>query len=86
MINKTLIKIISKMSQEYSEDWVTNLLNALWAYRSSPKSNTTFSPFSIVYETEVVSLAEMMIPSLRVIQMQNKENEKDVFMAERCED
>jgi len=66
--NKTLIKIISKMRQEYSGGWATHLLDALWAYRSLPKSATRFSPFSLVYGIEVVSLAEVMIPSLRVMQ------------------
>ena len=53
--NKTLIKIISKMSQEYTGGWAVHLLDALWAYRNSPKSATGFSPFSLVYGTEVVS-------------------------------
>ena len=65
--NKTLIKIISKMSQEYTGGWVTHLPDAFWAYRNSPKSVTGFSPFSLVYETEVVSLVEIMTPSLRVM-------------------
>ena len=30
--NKTLIKIISKMSQEYCRGWVTHVPDALWAY------------------------------------------------------
>ena len=30
--NKTLIKIICKMSHEYNRGWATHLLNALWAY------------------------------------------------------
>ena len=84
--NKTLIKIISKMSQEYSEGWVMHLLDTLWAYQSLPKSATGFSPFSLVYETEVVSSTKIMIPSLRVMQMRKKEKEKKVFMVERCED
>ena len=33
-----------------------------------------------------MSLAEVMIPSLRVIQVQKKEKEKEVFTVERCED
>ena len=33
-----------------------------------------------------MSPAEVMTPSLRVMQMQKKEKEKEVFMAERCED
>ena len=78
---KILIKIISKMNQEYSGGWATHLPDALWAYRSSPKSATGFSPFSLVYRTEVVSPAEVMIPSLRVMQARRKEKEKEVFMA-----
>ena len=84
--NKTLIKIISKMSQEYTGGWATNLPDALWAYRKSPKSATGFSPFSLVYRTEVVSPVEVMTPSLRVMQMREKEKKGEVFAAERCED
>ena len=32
-----------------------------------------------------MDLVEVMTPSLRVMQMQKKENEKEVFTAERCE-
>ena len=84
--NKTLIKIISKMSQEYMGGWAMHLPNALWAYRNSPKSATSFSPFSLVYGIEVASPAEIMIPSLRVMQMQEKEKEEEVFAAKRRED
>ena len=69
MTNKTHIKIISKMSQEYMEGWATHLLDAFWAYRNSPKLAIGFSPISLVYGIEVMSLAEVMTPSLRVIQM-----------------
>ena len=83
--NKTLIEIISKMNQEHIKGWAVHLPDAFWAYRSSPKSATGFSPFSLVYRMEVISLAEVMTPSLMVLQAQKKENEKGVFAAERCE-
>jgi len=66
--NKTLIKIISNMSQEYTRGWTMYLPDALWAYRSSPKFAMRFSPFSLVYRTEVMSPVEVMMPSLRVMQ------------------
>ncbi|XP_050255816.1 uncharacterized protein LOC126701614 [Quercus robur] len=50
--NKVLIKIISKMSQEYTGGWATHLPNALWAYKKSPKSATGFSPFSLIQGKE----------------------------------
>ena len=84
--NKTLIKIISKINQEYTGGWAVHLPDALWAYINSPKSATSFSPFSLVYGTEVVSPAEIITPSLRVMQMQEKEKEEEVFVVERCED
>lgn len=74
--NKTFISIINKISQEYNRGRMTHLLDALWAYQSSPKSSMGFSPFSLVYWTKAVSLAKVMISSLRVMQMQKKEKEK----------
>ncbi|XP_075633325.1 uncharacterized protein LOC142605771 [Castanea sativa] len=65
--NKTLIKIISKMNQEYTGGWAMHLPDALWTFRSSPKSTTGFSPFSLAYGIEVMSPAEVMTPSLRVM-------------------
>ena len=81
--NKTLIKIISKMSQEYMGGWAVHLPDALWAYKNSSKSATGFSPFSLVYGIEVVSAAEIITPSLRVMQMQEKEKKEEVFAAKR---
>ena len=69
------------MSQEYTGGQGTHLPDALWAYRKSPQSATGFSPFSLVYGTEVVSPVEIIIPSLRVMQMQEKEKEEEVFAA-----
>ena len=66
---KTLIKIINKMSQEYTGGWTMHLPDALWAYKKSPKSATGFSPFSLVFGIKVVSPAEVMTPSLRVMQI-----------------
>ena len=74
------------MSQEYTRGWATHLPNTLWAYRNSPKPATGFSPFSLVYGTEVISPAEIMTTSLKVMQMQEKEKEEEVFVAERCKD
>ena len=72
------------MSQEYSGGWVSHLADMLWAYRSSPKSATGFSPFSLVYGIEAVSPRELMISSLSVLHAQKKGIEKDVFLAESC--
>ena len=63
-----------------------HLLDALWAYKNSPMSTIRFSPFSLVYGTNVMSSVEVTTPFLRVMQMREKEKEKGLFTAERCED
>ena len=63
-----------------------HLPDALWAYRNSSKSTTGFSPFSLVYEIEVMSPTEVMTSSLRVMQIREKEKENEVFAAKRYED
>ena len=44
-----------------------HLPNAFWAYRNLSKLATWFSPFSLVYRTEIMSPSEVMTPSLKVI-------------------
>jgi hypothetical protein len=42
------------------------LFSVLWAYRTSVKSATGFTPFQLVYGIEVVLLIECEIPSLKL--------------------
>ena len=51
-----------------------------------PKSATGFSPFALVYGTEVMSPTKVMIPSLKIMQVRKKEKDKEVFAGERYED
>ena len=42
------------------------LYSTLWAYRTSVKTATGFSPFQLVYELEAVLPIECQIPSLKL--------------------
>lgn len=64
--NKTLLRILSKMVYEYSGGWSDHLCDTLWAYRTSPRSATGFSPYSLVYGSEAISPAEVAVPTARV--------------------
>lgn len=46
-------------------DWHERLGEALWAYRTSTRSATGATPFSLVYGSEVVLPVEIQVPSLR---------------------
>ncbi|CAL8993354.1 unnamed protein product, partial [Prunus brigantina] len=55
-----------KMVYEYQGSWSVHLPDALWAYRTSPRSAIGFSPYSLVYGSEAISPVEITIPTARV--------------------
>ena len=65
--NKVILKILKKMKHKYKEKWSSNLTDVLWACRSSLKTVTGFSPFSLIYGREAISLIELIIPTPRIV-------------------
>ena len=63
--NKNLKTIIEKMTENY-KDWPNKLHFALWGYRTSIRTSTGNTPFSLVYGMDVVQPVELEIPSLRI--------------------
>mgnify|MGYP004628564249 CR=1 FL=1 len=64
--NKNIKKIIEKMAITY-KDWHEMLPFALMAYRTSTRTSTDTTPYSLVYGTKAVLLIEVEIPSLRLL-------------------
>ncbi|XP_031392416.1 uncharacterized protein LOC116204461 [Punica granatum] len=64
--NKNIKRIIEKMTVNY-KDWHEMLPFALLAYRTSIRTSTGATPYSLVYGTEAVLPIEMEIPSLRIL-------------------
>ncbi|KAA3469334.1 protein NYNRIN-like [Gossypium australe] len=64
--NKNIKKIVGKMI-ETCKDWHEKLPFALYAYRTSVRTSTGATPFSLVYGIEAVLPIEVEIPSLRVL-------------------
>ncbi|KAA3479531.1 RNA-directed DNA polymerase (Reverse transcriptase), Ribonuclease H [Gossypium australe] len=64
--NKNIKKIVGKMTETY-RDWHEKLPFALYAYRTSVRTSTGATPFSLVYGMEAVLPIEVKIPSLRVL-------------------
>ncbi|RVW15703.1 Retrovirus-related Pol polyprotein from transposon 17.6 [Vitis vinifera] len=63
--NKNIKKILRKMV-ETSRDWPEKLPFALWAYRTSFRTSTGATPYSLVYGMEAVLPVEIEMGSLRV--------------------
>jgi hypothetical protein len=51
----------------HKKSWHTMLFSTLWAYRTSVKSTTGFTPFRLVYGVEVILPIECEIPSLKLV-------------------
>jgi hypothetical protein len=65
-INKVLITMLRWMIGIHKTSWNTMLFSALWAYRTSVKSTTRFTPFQLVYGVEAILPIECKIPSLKL--------------------
>ncbi|GAU25046.1 hypothetical protein TSUD_155200 [Trifolium subterraneum] len=64
--NKNIKKIVQKMVKTY-KDWHEMLPFALHGYRTTVRTSTGATPFSLVYDMEAVLPIEVEIPSLRVL-------------------
>nr|XP_027124191.1 uncharacterized protein K02A2.6-like [Coffea arabica] len=64
--NKNLKKIIRKMTEAH-RDWHEKLPYALMAYRTTIKTSTGATLYSLMYGMEAVQPAEVEIPSLRIL-------------------
>ncbi|MCO5552923.1 hypothetical protein L7F22_006442 [Adiantum nelumboides] len=65
--NGVLCKIITKHVRDRPQDWDKHLTAALWAYRTSFKVSTQFTPYHLVYGQEALLPIEVEIGSLRVL-------------------
>ena len=61
--NKTVINIIKRRLEKAKGLWADELPGMLWAYRTTAKTSTGETPFSLAYGTEAVIPVECGIPS-----------------------
>ena len=81
-----MLKILKKMKYEYGGKLSDHLADVLWACRGSVKTATGFSPFSLVYEIEAISLVELVVPTTRVVLEESQEDTKDTNNERRLAD
>jgi hypothetical protein len=65
-VNKSLKTILQRTINSAKSNWHLMLYSTLWAYRTSVKTATGFSPFQLVYGLEAVLPIECQIPSLKL--------------------
>ena len=64
--NKILEHALTKVCNSNRDDWDLIILVVLWAYRSTCKKLTWYTPFKLAYGKEVVMPMEYIVPSLRI--------------------
>ena len=59
--NKVLEAILTKTVEQHHKDWANRLPEAIWAYRTTWKNTTGYSPFELVYGRQVFLPIEFQI-------------------------
>ena len=65
MTNETLLKIIKARLDEAKGAWLEEFPNVLWAYRTTTRTPTRETPFSLTYGTKAVIPIEVGITSTK---------------------
>ncbi|XP_022004006.1 uncharacterized protein LOC110901485 [Helianthus annuus] len=75
--NRSIVEGIKKWLGKEGVSWADELPHVLWAHRTMPKTSTRQTPFSLTYGSEAVIPAEVGIPTPRMRQSQ-EENEQQL--------
>ncbi|XP_027155690.1 uncharacterized protein LOC113780842 [Coffea eugenioides] len=72
--NRTLLHGLKTRLHRAGSSWVEELPSVLWSYRTTPRSSTQETPFSLTYGAEAVIPAEILTPSPRLTAYVAEEN------------
>eukprot|EP00253_Pinus_taeda_P004837 PITA_04837 len=78
--------MIQRIIGIHRSNWHNMLFSALWAYRTSVKTSTCFTPFQLVYGLEAVFPIDYEIPSLQIpvklLPATSKEEKRLLYLAQ----
>ena len=66
--NKVIEAILTKTVASHRRDWATRFLEALWAYRTTWRNTTGYSPYQLVFGKEPIFPIEFEIQTLMIAQ------------------
>ncbi|XP_071719287.1 uncharacterized protein [Rutidosis leptorrhynchoides] len=73
--NRDIVSGIKRRLCEKRTGWVDELPNVLWAHRTTFKKSTVETPFSLVYGSEAVIPAEILVTTHRVANFDKEAND-----------
>ncbi|MCO5567944.1 hypothetical protein L7F22_021640 [Adiantum nelumboides] len=66
--NGELVQILSKVIEHSGKNWDLELPNVIWAYRTSMRIGTRFTPFYFVYGKEALSPVEVELHAVKMLE------------------
>ncbi|XP_071909560.1 uncharacterized protein [Coffea arabica] len=88
--NRTLLHGLKTRLHRAGSSWVEELPSVLWSYRTTPRSATQETPFSLTYGAEAVIPAEILTPSPRLAayaaEVNDEERQLDLDLVEQRRD
>jgi len=79
-VNKTIKENLKKKLEEKKGAWAEELPFVLWAYRTTTRTATGETPFSLTYGVEAVIPAEIGIPTYRMKDFDEENNNEALRM------
>jgi hypothetical protein len=76
--NRTIKKGIKKRLREAKGAWPDELYNVLWAYRTTPRTATGETPYSLAFGAEAVVPIEVELLNYRTASIDQQENQEDL--------
>ncbi|MCO5602294.1 hypothetical protein L7F22_056423 [Adiantum nelumboides] len=74
--NGIIAEIIRKMVESKPKRWDNFLDGAIWAYRTTYRDATQFTPFHLVYGQEALQPIELNIPTIKLTGRQEQSNDE----------
>ena len=76
--SKTLCNLLKKVVGKSKRDWHERVEEVLWAYRTTYRTPTQATPYSLVHGVEAILPLERQIPSSRIAIQEGLSNEDNV--------
>ncbi|XP_057811593.1 uncharacterized protein LOC131025822 [Salvia miltiorrhiza] len=76
LTNRTICEGLKKRLEKSKERWAEEFDGVLWAHRTSPKMATGEAPFTLVYGSNNVILAEVRLASHRILHYDPIQNDE----------
>ena len=67
-LNGELVQMLTKVTEHQGKNWDLELPSALWAYRTSVKTSTGFTPFPLVYGKEALLPIEVELLAVKLLE------------------